>query len=238
MNRRESFKNILVGVAAGAVITSTPGCKPEEKPEQSIVPEEFTNYGRTPAEKEHDEKVFSTTFFDEHEMTAINTLCEIILPATATAASAVEAKVPEFIEFIVKDLPYNQVPMRGGLMWLDIEANSRFGKTFPECSKDEQIKIVDDIAYPDTNNEKPELAQGIKFFDKIRGLILTGYYTSKKGLEDLGYKGNTANVWDGVPDDVLEKHGLAYEAEWLAKCVDQSKRGVTAEWDDDMNLLT
>ncbi|MDF0718304.1 gluconate 2-dehydrogenase subunit 3 family protein, partial [Muricauda sp. 334s03] len=46
------------------------------------------------------------------------------------------------------------------------------------------------------------------------------------------------NVWDGVPDDVLEQHGVAYDEEWLAKCVDQSKRGIIAEWDENGNLLT
>jgi hypothetical protein len=58
------------------------------------------------------------------------------------------------------------------------------------------------------------------------------------GIEDLGYKGNTPNVWDGVPEDVLEQHGVAYDPEWLAKCVDQSQRNVIAEWDANGKLLT
>ena len=235
MNRRESFKNILIGAVAGAAITTAPSCKTEETAQKIV---ELPNYGRTPAEKAHDVKVLGETFFDDHEMTTIHTLCEIILPATTTAASAVQAGVPDFLEFIVKDLPYHQIPLRGGLMWLDIESNSRFDKVFADCSKEEQIQIVDDIAYPDPNNEKPVFAQGIQFFDKIRGLILTGYYTSKEGIADLGYKGNQPNVWDGVPEDVLKKHNLAYEQDWLAKCVDQSKRDIIAEWDDNMNLIT
>ncbi|MGB5652513.1 MAG: gluconate 2-dehydrogenase subunit 3 family protein, partial [Robiginitalea sp.] len=78
----------------------------------------------------------------------------------------------------------------------------------------------------------------IQFFNLVRNLTVCGYYTSKVGIEDLGYKGNMPNVWDGVPQDVLDKHGLAYEPEWLEKCVDQSQRGVIAEWDEDGNLLT
>ena len=53
----------------------------------------------------------------------------------------------------------------------------------------------------------------------------------------LGYIGNSPNVWDGVPDEVLKRHGKSYEPEWLAKCVDQTKRDEVAEWDEDMNLL-
>jgi hypothetical protein len=50
--------------------------------------------------------------------------------------------------------------------------------------------------------------------------------------------GNTPNIWDGVPDAVLARHGKSYDAEWLAKCVDQSRRNIKAEWDDEMNLIT
>jgi len=58
------------------------------------------------------------------------------------------------------------------------------------------------------------------------------------GIKDLGYTGNAANVWDGVPQRVLDQHGVAYDPEWIAKCVDQSKRDVVAEWDEEGNLLT
>ena len=72
----------------------------------------------------------------------------------------------------------------------------------------------------------------------MRNLTLTGYYTSKMGIEDLGYKGNMPNVWDGVPEDVLAAHGLNYDPSWLAKCVDQSKRADIATWDDEGNLIS
>ena len=56
--------------------------------------------------------------------------------------------------------------------------------------------------------------------------------------KDLGYTGNIPNVWDGVPEDVLKDHDVSYDEEWIAKCVDQSKRNETAVWDEDGNLLT
>ena len=67
---------------------------------------------------------------------------------------------------------------------------------------------------------------------------------SKFGFDDfvicLGYKGNTPNVWDGIPNDVLEQYKgiVSYDKEWIDKCVDQSKRGEIAEWDEEGNLLT
>ena len=58
------------------------------------------------------------------------------------------------------------------------------------------------------------------------------------GFEDLGVTSNFANVWDGVPEEVLANHDVDYDPEWLAKCVDQSKRNDIAEWDEEGNLLT
>ena len=72
----------------------------------------------------------------------------------------------------------------------------------------------------------------------MRDLLVTGYFTSEVGLKDQGYMGNSPNVWDGIPQDVLVDHGMAYEEAWLAKCIDQSKRNETAVWDEDGNLLT
>ena len=58
------------------------------------------------------------------------------------------------------------------------------------------------------------------------------------GIEDLGYQGNRPNVWDGVPEEVLKEHNMQYEAEWLAKCVNQNNRAEIAKWDDDGNLIS
>jgi hypothetical protein len=235
MNRRESFKSILLGAVAGATLT-TIGCKDDIPAVEAV--NELPLYGRTPDEIKRDNDLLKSVYLDKHELESIAILSDIILPATATAGSATAAGVPAFIEFIVKDLPDNQLPIRGGLMWLDSEANRRFEKTFKACSNSEQIKIIDDIAYPDEKGEKPQLAHGINFFDKIRGLVVTGYYTSEVGMKDLGYKGNVPNVWDGVPQDVLDKHGMKNDEDWLPKFVDQSKREIQAEWDEEMNLIT
>ena len=120
-------------------------------------------------------------------------------------------------------------------MWLDHEATKKFNQAFILCNVDQQKQLLDTIAYPE--DAAPESAQGVKFFTLMRNLVLTGYYTSRMGIDDLGYQGNTPNTWDGVPDTVLTKHGLAYEQEWLAKCIDQEKRVVIAEWDAEGNLV-
>lgn len=238
MKRRDSLKFMLVGSIGAASIGSINGCKTDASEDNSSALKTDGLYGRTPEEIEYDEEVKAEIYLNEHEMATIAILCDIILPSTASFGGAIEAEVPAFIEFIVKDLPTHQLPIRGGLMWLDSEANLRFNKEFIACTPAEEIQIIEDIAYPDPDDEKPEMAHGIKFFNLMRNLTLTGYYTTEIGFKDLGVTSNFPNAWDGVPTEVLADHDVDYDQDWIAKCVDQSKRADIAEWDDDMNLLT
>ena len=235
MDRRDTLKTLLVGSVAGGAIgtVAIQGCQ-----EASTSPEDGGNslYGRTPDEIDRDKALHAKQFYTESEMETVAILCDIILPATQNAGSATEAGVPEFVEFISKDLPYHQLPIRGGLMWLDQESNRRFNNPFNKLDEAQQISIVDDIAFP--KDAKPEFSHGVEFFNRMRNLTLTGYYTTKMGIDDLGYVGNVPNIWDGVPENVLAKHDVDYDPEWIAKCVDQSKRNDIAEWDENGNLLT
>ncbi len=220
--------------SAGVPLSCTP-----EKAGYGTLPEKSPGYGRTPEEQERDAKLQALKPpFTPDELATIAILCDIILPATPTAGSAAEAGVPEFIDFIVRDIPEHELPMRGGIMWLNWEANRRFKADFKELEPAQQLNTVDDIAYPEREALEPDLLPGIAFFNLMRNLTLTGYYTSQMGIQDLGYQGNSPNTWDGVPAEILAQHEVDYEPEWLAKCVDQSKRFEIAVWDEEGNLLT
>ena len=247
MNRRQSIKRLVLGtLSAGLFFPSATEAKNHHG--YSISPadsgqnlaripyaERDWDYGRTPEEKERDERLFNQRFFDEHELNTIGVLCNHILPASKTAGSAVDAGVPDFIAFIVLDMPYLQTRLRGGIMWLDSFSKKEHGDVFTRISSPQQAGVLDQLAYP--NQITPSTEQGGRFFREIRNLILTGYYTSDIGVKDLGFQGNTANVWDGVPPEVLAEHEVDYEPEWLAKCVNQDKRTEIAEWDSEGNLL-
>ena len=106
--------------------------------------------------------------------------------------------VPEFLDFVMTEWPEHQTPIRGGLAWLDRESTRRFGKPFREAAGTEQTAILDDIAYP--ARAQPEMAQGVEFFNRFRDLVLSGFYSSKEGVKDLGYIGNTfVAEWKGCP---------------------------------------
>lgn len=233
MDRRDSLKSLLIGSVAGGMIAT--GCAPAETtevPQASAV----SGYGRTEKEKTHDKKVNEAIFLNDHELETIAILCDIILPSNAEFGSASDAGVVDFIEFIVKDMPNHQLPIRGGIGWLDSQSNKMFNLEFKNLSNQQQLAICDSIAFP--GKTEPDLLPGEKFFTRMRNLTLTGYFTSETGIRDLGYKGNTPGVWDGVPADVLAEHDVDYEPEWLQKCVDQSNRNDIAKWDDEGNLIT
>jgi hypothetical protein len=205
MDRRKYLKSMVVGTAGTSLLLQS--CAPEAKKELAEAPK-FT-IDRTPAELEREKKLLEEKFFDEHEMKTISILADIIIPKDEVSGSATDAKVPEFIEFIVKDMPQHKVPMRGGIRWLDLQCMKRFNSDFAACTSQQQIEIVDEIAFPE--KAKPEMQQGVAFFNKMRDLTACGFFTSEIGIKDLGYAGNKPNNWDGVPQDVLDQYGLKYD---------------------------
>ncbi len=241
MNRRETLKSLLLGSMGASVIAST-GCASSAVSSSRAGSIDWTalptnySYGRTEVEQDYDAALFAETYLSDHELVTIAVLCDIILPSDHPNGGALDAGLPDFVEFMVKDRERYKLPVRGGIGWLDNYAIDEFGADFIHISEQQRLQICDRIAWPDV--EDPQLQAGIEFFSFMRDLTLTGYYTTEMGFRDLGYQGNTPNVWDGVPQHVLDKHGLSYEQEWLDKCVDQSRRDITAEWDDDMNLIS
>ena len=205
MNRRESLKAISIGTLSTGVLLEACKTKPnDEKVGAAAVKEPESD--RLPIEIERDKKLNAATFFTPHEMATITILSNIIIPKDDHSGSASDAKVPEFIEFIVKDMPAHQVPMRGGLRWLDMQCLERYNNGFKDCDQKQQIEMIDEIAYPD--KAKPEMKPGVAFFNRIRSLTATGFFTSRMGIDDLGYVGNVPNKWEGVPADIIKQYGL------------------------------
>lgn len=204
MNRRESLKALGVGTLSAGVLLEA--CKTDPKKEAVVKNPENAESDRLPVEVERDKKLNEATFFTPHEMATITILSDIIIPKDDRSGSASDAKVPEFIEFIVKDRPEHQVPMRGGLRWLDMQCFKRYNNPFKDCENKQQIEMIDEIAYP--AKAKPDMKPGVAFFDRMRSLTATGFFTSKMGIEDIGYVGNVPNKWEGVPADIIKQYGL------------------------------
>ncbi len=154
---------------------------------------------------------FKPRFFTPHEYATVRLLVDLIIPEDERSGSATDAGVPEFMDFTMTDQTARQTAMRGGLAWLDAEANRRFGTTFLASSDAGRRAILDDIS----GHGRPErLTQGVAFFRAFRDLTASGFWTSKMGIEDLGYIGNTfVAEWNGCPADALKQLGVSRAAE-------------------------
>jgi gluconate 2-dehydrogenase gamma chain len=206
MDRRKYLKTLAVGTA-GAGLLLNQSCEPK-KAETAETPKTFT-IDRTPQELAREQQLMQEKFFDDHEMKTISILADIIIPKDEISGSATDAGVPGFIEFIAKDMPRYKTPLRGGLKWLDMQCLKRYNADFASCTGEQQIELIDEIAFPE--KAKPEMQPGVSFFNTMRDLTACGFFTSKIGIEDLGYAGNHPNQWDGVPPEVLAQYGVKYD---------------------------
>ena len=103
-------------------------------------------------------------FFNPHEWATVRMLADMIIPRDARSGSATDARVPEFMDFVIEDplaepsqRERNKVQMRGGLAWLDRECARRYeGRRFLETTETERKAVLDDIAYPRQKDTQPE----------------------------------------------------------------------------------
>ncbi len=234
MNRRENLKLLFAGsLGTGLILTA---CSPEGKLADLSPKIAGTPGGRVPEEIQRDNSLLSDKFFTEQELATVSILVDIVIPKDEVSASASEAKVPDYIEFMMKDQPANQTAFRGGLMWINYQSYERFSKPFAEISQSQRMEIVEEIAWPDKANK--EVETGVKFFNLLRNMTISGFYTTEIGFKDIGYVGNMPNIWEGVPQDVMNQYGLSLEEKYLDVYLKAADRSTVATWDDQGKLIS
>jgi gluconate 2-dehydrogenase gamma chain len=159
--------------------------------------------------RQHASTPTTPRFFTAHEWHTVRMLVDYVIPRDARSGSATDAGVPEFMDFIMIDQPDLQIPIRGGLHWLDTHCHDRFGAPFIDCLPAQRIAVLDEIAWP--KRATPATSQGVAFFSRLRDLVASGFWTSPMGVADLQYLGNTVvHEWHGCPDAALAKLGVSY----------------------------
>jgi len=147
--------------------------------------------------------------FSPAEWRTVRILVNMIIPRDERSGSATEAGVPEFMDFTLGDRESMRQWVHEGLAWLDADAQRRFSKPFADSTVTERKTILDDIAWP--KRAAPELQPGVRFFTRFRDFTASGFWSSKMGVQDLGYIGNTVQVqWPGCPPAALRKLGVRY----------------------------
>jgi hypothetical protein len=205
IDRREALRRVgAVPLAAGLALSPARLQAAQEHVHKAAAK---TAKGKPPAPK----------FFTAPEWATVRVLADAIIPADPRSGSATDALVPEFVDFILDDPLAEprereslQTRVRGGLAWLDRECRGRFSKPFVECAAAERAAALDDIAWPE--KARAEMGPGAAFLSLFRDLVASGFWSSRMGVEDLRYTGNTfVAEWKGCPPEVLKKIGLGQE---------------------------
>lgn len=180
ISRRNVLKSLSMGAVAGSVLR--------------VIPLEAAEYAHGVIA---DEKAAASTgaytpkYFVPEQYKTLQSLCETIFPADADSKGAVEAGAPEFIDLLTSENPEYQVKLGGGIMWLDATCQDRYGKSYLDSNAQQQKEILDLIAYRKNAVKDPSISQGVEFFAFLRDMSADGFFTSKIGIEYLGYIGNT-----------------------------------------------
>jgi hypothetical protein len=139
----------------------------------------------------------------EHEFRTLQLLSDWIIPADERSRGGMQAGTAEFIDIIAAAEPEVQFAFTGGVAWLDNQMRARHGKTFRECTREQQKGLLDQIAWRDRAPQ--ELAAGVDFFALMRGWTVDAFYSSRVGIDDLGYIVNTALAeFNGCPEGVVK----------------------------------
>jgi len=153
---------------------------------------------------------FQPKFFTAHEYATVRVLADHIIPKDERSGSATDAGVPEFMDFMMIDDPRRQTAMRGGLALIDHLCLERFNKRFIECTGAQQRGLLDDIAFP--ARAPQSLSHAVTFFSSFRDLTASGFWTTRMGIDDLQYRGNTyVREWTGCPKEALDKLSVSYD---------------------------
>ena len=157
---------------------------------------------------------YKPLFFSSQHYRMVEKLADMIIPEDDTPG-AKQAGVAEFIDFMVA----NRVPVSGardirstedaiaagnelqnrfiaGLDWMNARSQSEFGHEFMDCKPEQQNSLLEELAYK--AKFKPTTEGGRGFFQMMRDYTVVGYYTTKIGLQSIGYPG-LRQVWPKMP---------------------------------------
>jgi gluconate 2-dehydrogenase gamma chain len=197
ISRRDALKAFAVVSVASTLDVSTPHLERAIRGVEAL------------AERQQ----FTPRFFTAHEWPTLRLLVDYVIPRDARSGSATDAKVPEFMDFLLADKDAREadkLSMRGGLAWIDNASRSRFSKTFVNATDAQRRKILDDIAWP--AKARPEMSHGVAFFTRLRDFTASGFFSTAMGWRDVQYIGNVFNPdWNGCPPAALEKLGVSHD---------------------------
>jgi gluconate 2-dehydrogenase gamma chain len=181
ISRRDILKTLALSAAGGAVL--------------QVIPAQAAEYAHQAVQKAKaaaPSGKYTPKYFTPHQYETLSSLCDSIIPKDEKSAGAIEAAAPEFIDLLTSENEHYQLKVGGGLYWLDGFCTDRYTGPYLSCTPDQRKSVLDLIAFRKNAKIDPTLSQGVVFFAFVRSLTCDAFYTSKIGIADLQYIGNTA----------------------------------------------
>lgn len=210
LTRRESLK-LLAALAASAMLPALPACASASTrgdvaagtdeghwPELDLQPVTGDGYGKDPDLMSPPETPWPLTLTPA-QLSLLALLSDIIVPAEGGSPSASAVQVPtvldEWVSAPYPDQQRDRLTVLSALAWLDDEAALRFSQPFSALGAQQQLAIIDDVAYD--NGQTPRRFQRMaRAFARLRNMVLAAYFCTPEGMEDIGYIGNVAIAGD------------------------------------------
>jgi gluconate 2-dehydrogenase gamma chain len=144
---------------------------------------------------------YKPKYLNAHEYATLRKLSDLIIPADEHSKGALDAGAAEFIDFLCAANENMAQTYTGGLAWMDEEMQHRFGVAFLNATREQQTKLLDEIAF--RKNQIPANAAGVTFFAWCRGMVIDAFYTSPVGIADVGFMGNQVLASFSVPEEAI-----------------------------------
>ncbi len=131
------------------------------------------------------------------QLETVATLAELIIPTTDTPGARA-ALVDRFVDNILANTqPADKERFLTGLSWMDTRSTALFGKAFTAATSAQQTELLTKLAA--ASGHAAEDRPGVPFFTAIKGMTISGYYSTRIGLEqELGDNGQLMSaVFEG-----------------------------------------
>jgi hypothetical protein len=145
MKRRRFFQTLAAVPAAGALVAQQEQ-RPAATPPGPAASTELPKLDTAPADAAAE---MVPHFFDAPQFAALRKLSDILQPSLNGVPGALDAKAPEFLDFLIGDSPADRKQLyRSGLDALNASAKAHFNKPFPELDATQAATVLAPLREP------------------------------------------------------------------------------------------
>lgn len=175
MNRRQLFRDSLIGIATVSTVAATTAGAREFPPGSD-------------ASKDLAKADWKPIFLDAHQNETLILLSELIVPGSK------DALVNRFLDLQMSiEKPATQHAFTVTLSYIEGLSRDHYHSAFLHATPQQQNDLLHLIAYPHslvTWGESTGEFIGYEHFRKLKRWIADAYYTSPAGLKELGWDGS------------------------------------------------